>query len=139
MGNNIEPRKDFYADEMNYDRMENELEKVVGNLTLAEVLKMVREISYDMVRYDDNFKGVIYNGNYTENGQYQACRLQRLLSAACDLFGQSVINRRVFEDGYLKKWLDGGAMELEIENLKERINQLEEELEYERSKKNDTK
>lgn len=139
MGNNIEPRKDFYADEMNYDRMENELEKVVGNLTLAEVLKMVREISYDMVRYDDNFKGVIYNGNYTENGQYQACRLQRLLSAACDLFRQSVINRRVFEDGYLKKWLDGGAMELEIENLKERINQLEEELEYERSKKNDTK
>ena len=120
---------------MNYDRMENELERVIGNLTLAEVLKMVREISYDMVRYDDNYKGIIYNSNYTEDGQSQACRLQRLLSAACDLFGQSIINKRVFDEGYLKKWLDGGVMEMEIENLKEKITQLEEELEYERSQK----
>lgn len=135
MENKIEPRKDFYANEMNYDRMENELERVIGNLTLAEVLKMVREISYDMVRYDDNYKGIIYNSDYTEDGQNQACRLQRLLSAACDLFGQSIINKRVFDEGYLKKWLDGGAMEIEIENLKEKITQLEEELEYERNQK----
>jgi hypothetical protein len=47
----MEKRKDFYADEINYDRMNEVLNYVIENLTLKEILKMIREISYDMVSY----------------------------------------------------------------------------------------
>ena len=139
MESKIEPRQNFYSNEINYERMESKLEDVARTLTLAEVLKMIREISWDMVYYNDKENcGIIYKDNkYTEQNRWEACQLQSFLRTACDLFGQSVINKRVFEDGYLKKWLDGGAMELEIENLKKRIEQLEDELAYERSR-NDT-
>jgi len=101
---NIEPRRSFYDNEMNYERMEDQLKKVISNLTLAEVLKMIREISYDMICYwDEENKGIIYKSDdYTEKNREQANRLQRLLSTACDLFGQSIIDKRVFDDGYLE-------------------------------------
>lgn len=123
----IEPRKNFYADEMNYERMETKLEEVAQELTLAETLKMIREISYDMVYYNnDKDCGVIYKGGYTDQNQWEACQIQRLLSAACDLFGQSIINHREF-GGYLDHWINGGAMENKIEDLKNEIESLKEE------------
>ena len=128
---NIQPRKDFYAKELNLDRMNKVLEYVISTLTLQEVLKMVREISYDMVCYYDEYnKGVIYSDNkYSELNQEQACRLQRLLVASCDLFGQSIINHREFDEGYLNHWLNGGVMELEITRLKDKIEELNQEIE----------
>ena len=128
---NIQPRKDFYAKELNLDRMNKVLEYVISTLTLQEVLKMVREISYDMVCYYDEYnKGVIYSDNkYSELNQEQACRLQRLLVASCDLFGQSIINHREFDEGYLNHWLNGGVMELEIARLKDKIEELNQEIE----------
>lgn len=124
---NIQPRKDFYADELDIDRMNNILEYVISNLTLKEILKMIREISYDMVcYYDKDLCSKIYKDKeYSKLNQEQACRLQRLLSSACDLFGQSIIDKREFEEGYLHHWLDGGAMEMEINNLHEKIKKLE--------------
>ncbi len=130
MENNIEPRNNFYADEMNYERMEKKLEEVAQDLTLAEVLKMVREICYDMVYYngEDNC-GVIYKDEkYSKKNIEQACQLQRMVSTACDLFGQSIINHREFDDGYLNKWLNGGAMELQIESLKNEIDSLKDQI-----------
>lgn len=123
----IQPRKDFYAKELNLDRMNKVLEYVIENLTLKEILKMIREISYDMVcYYDKDLCSKIYKDKeYSKLNQEQACRLQRLLSSACDLFGQSVIDKREFDEGYLHHWLDGGAMEIEIEKLKNRIKELE--------------
>lgn len=123
----IQPRKDFYAKELNLDRMNKVLEYVISTLTLQEVLKMIREISYDMVcYYDEDLCSKIYKDKeYSKLNQEQACRLQRLLSSACDLFGQSVIDKREFDEGYLHHWLDGGAMEIEIEKLKNRIKELE--------------
>ena len=122
----IQPRKDFYAKELNLDRMNKVLEYVISTLTLQEVLKMIREISYDMVcYYDEDLCSRIYKDKeYSKLNQEQACRLQRLLSSACDLFGQSIIDKREFDEGYLHHWLDGGAMEIEINNLKQEIEKL---------------
>lgn len=122
----IQPRKDFYAKELNLDRMNKVLEYVISTLTLQEILKMIREISYDMVcYYDKDLCARIYKDKeYSKLNREQACRLQRLLSSACDLFGQSVIDKREFDEGYLHHWLDGGAMEIEIGNLKQEIERL---------------
>ena len=122
----IQPRKDFYAKELNLDRMNKVLEYVISTLTLQEILKMIREISYDMVcYYDEDLCSKIYKDKeYSKLNQEQACRLQRLLSSACDLFGQSIINHREFDEGYLHHWLDGGTMEIEINNLKQEIEKL---------------
>ena len=127
----MEPRKDFFANELDLERMNNVLNDVIDTLTLKEILKMVREISYDMVCYYDKYnKGIIYCDNkYSELNQEQACRLQRLLSAACDLFGQSIINHREFDEGYLNHWLNGGTMELQIAELKNTIEHLEKKVE----------
>jgi len=62
MESKIEPRKNFYSKEMNYDRMESKLEDVAKTLTLAEVLKMIREISWDMVYYNSQEDcGIIFD------------------------------------------------------------------------------
>lgn len=127
-----EDRKNFYADEMNYERMDEQLEQVIGHLTLKEILKMIREISYDMVSYyDKDNKGIIYQSDdYSENNRNQACRLQRLLSTACDLFAQSVIEKREFEEGYLEKWTDGGYLQNRVTQLEEENEKLKEEIKY---------
>lgn len=111
----MERRKDFYANELNMERMNEVLNFVISNLTLKEILKMIREISYDMVcYYDEDTKGIIYNGEYNNNHRWQAFQLQRLLSTACDLFEQSVVGHREFDNDYLSKWLGGGVMERKI-------------------------
>ena len=75
--------------------------------------------------YDKDLCARIYKDKeYSKLNREQACRLQRLLSSACDLFGQSVIDKREFDEGYLHHWLDGGAMEIEIGNLKQEIERL---------------
>ena len=127
----IQPRKDFYAKELNLDRMNKVLECVVNTLTLQEILKMIREISYDMVCYynKDLCSKIYKDKEYSKLNQEQACRLQRLLSSACDLFGQSIIDKREFDEGYLHHWLDGGAMEIEITRLKDQIKELNQKIE----------
>ena len=93
---------------------------------------MVRETSYEMVcYYNEDAKGIIYNGEYNENPRWQACQLQRLLSSACDLFEQSVVGHREFDNDYLSKWLDGGVMERKIADLEEKIRLLTERNEEE--------
>ena len=127
----MEKRKDFYANELNMERMNEVLNCVISNLTLKEILKMIREISYDMVcYYDEDAKGIIYNGEYNDNHRWQACQLQRLLSSACDLFEQSVVGHREFDDDYLSKWLGGGVMKRKIAVLEEKIRLLTEEKEF---------
>lgn len=129
--NIIKSRENFYANELNLERMNEVLNYVIENLTLKEILKMIREISYDIVcYYDEDLCSKIYKDKeYSKLNQEQACRLQRLLSSACDLFGQSVIDKREFDEGYLHHWLDGGAMEIEINNLKDKIEELNQEIE----------
>lgn len=126
----MEPRKNFYANEMNYERMDNQLNEVISNLTLKEILKMIREISYDMVCYYDEYnKGIIYQSDeYSEINREQACRLQRLLSTACDLFAQSIIEKREFDEGYLEQWTNGGALQRKNNELENTIERLKEQI-----------
>ena len=126
----MKPRKNFYANEMNYERMDNQLSEVISNLTLKEVLKMIREISYDMVCYYDTYnKGIIYQSDeYSEINRNQACRLQRLLSTACDLFAQSIIEKREFEEGYLEQWTDGGVLQNQVHKLQQEVFTLREQI-----------
>ena len=128
----LEPRKSFYEDELNMDRVNIAIEYIASNLTLKEALKLIREISYDMVSYWDkeNCARIYKDKSYSKLNQEQACRLQRLLSSACDLFGQSIINKREFDEGYLRKWCDGGSLELENDKLKEKVEKLEYEISY---------
>lgn len=128
----LEPRKSFYEDELNMGRVNIAIEYIASNLTLKEALKLIREISYDMVAYwdEENCARIYKDKSYSKLNQEQACRLQRLLSSTCDLFAQSVINKREFDEGYLRKWCDGGSLELENDRLKEKVEQLEYEVSY---------
>lgn len=125
---NIEPRKSFYDSEMNMRRVEQVMDFVISKLSLMEILKMVREIAYDMVSYyGDDAKGIIYQSDdYDEEHRLQACKLQRLVGTACDLFGQSIIGKRKFNDDYLSQYLDGGVKDIKIAELEAKIKELEE-------------
>lgn len=114
------------------ERVKEAIEYLAQNLTLNEVLKVIREISYDMVSYygEDCCARIYKDNRFSKKVQEQACRIQRLLSSACDLFSQSVINGREFEEEYLEKWTDGGSLQYRIENLQNTITQLENEIAY---------
>ena len=125
------PRKDFYSSELNMERVEEAINYLATNLTLKEILKATREISYDMVSYyDENNCARIYKDKrFSMKVREQACRLQRLLSSACDLFLQSVIDGREFDEDYLEKWTDGGSLQLRIESLQNTITKLNNKIE----------
>lgn len=127
---NISPRENFYANEIDMERVEPVLRFVASKLTLMEILKLVREIAYDMISYyDEDNKGIIYRSDtYDEDHRLQACRLQRLVGTACDLFGQSIIGKRKFDESYLSQYLDGGIKDKEIAELEKQIKRLEEAL-----------
>jgi len=126
----MESRTDFYSKEINMERMESVLEYVISTLNLAEILKMIREISYDMVAYyDEESCSKIYKDEtYTEQNRWEAYQIQSLLRTACDLFGQSILDKREFGK-YLDHWINGGAMEKEIENLNNEIDSLKGQIE----------
>lgn len=121
--------KEHYEDELDLDRAYDSMKYLVEHNTFKEILWIMRNLSYEQVcYYGDDHKGIVYqDDSYSSLTREQACRIQRMLSTACDLFGQSIIDHREFDEGYLHKWLDGGSMEIEINNLKERIRELEEE------------
>ena len=128
----MEKRNNFYADELNMERIEEAIGYLAENLTLKEVLKVVREISYDMVSYWDkeNCARIYKDNRFSALNREQACRIQRGLSTMCDLFAQSVIDAREFDDDYLEKWLDGGSLQYRIEELQSTITQLENTIAY---------
>ena len=70
----IEPRKDFYSKEINIERMESVLNYVISTLNLAEILKMIREISYDMVSYYDSetCSKIYKDDSYSEQNRWEA-------------------------------------------------------------------
>lgn len=123
-------RENFFDRELNLERMNEVLEYVIKNLTLKEICKMMREISYDMVCYYDKTNcGIIYRDkDYTKEHQIQACQLQRLLSTACDLFCQSIVNKRVFDSDYLKQYLHGKDLQTQIVDLQDIIKELKKQI-----------
>lgn len=125
----MENRKKFYDNELNTDRAEEALHELCTKCTFEEVIWIMRNILYDQVcYYNDTDKGVVYNGQYTELNKEQANRFQQQLSTLLDLFGQSIANKREFNNDYLKSYEFAGPYLRVIEDLKEQIDKLKEEL-----------
>ena len=124
------------------DRTMEMLKVVSGQLTLRESLKMMREMVYDMTSWwsDDN-KGIVYNGEYSEDHIWQATMLGNGLRALADVFNQSIVDKREYDQDYFEKWnlnylqaVSGwkdekiSELEKQIENDYEYIQELEEKL-----------
>ena len=102
----MEKRTKFVSKELDMERVEEQLQHLVSHCSLNECLKIIREIANDMVcYYSENNKGIIYDGTYTQEQIEQATFLQRKLRDVCDLFAQVVIDKREFNDEYLRKRL----------------------------------
>ena len=110
----IESRKNFADEQLNYKRMDETLSFVIGHLSLSDILKLVREVSYDMVRYDsEDVKGVVYGRGFDEEHILQTTNLQRRLRDMCDLFDQSVKGHK-FDESYLERF----SLVYEVESYK---------------------
>ncbi len=134
--NSYESRKDFFANEINFDRLKDKTEDIILTMTLPEILKMIRDISFDMVcYYSDDIKGVVYQGGYTEKNSEQACDIQRMLSTACDLFEQSIVKHREFDEDYLEPYINGKRLKVENDNYKWKLKNRGEYTEKEKIEK----
>lgn len=107
------PRKNFYENIIDMKNVEEAIHYLAENLTFTEILKVIREISSDMVcYYGDDSKGYVYTGGHSEANIIQATNLQRALRDICDLFNQSLIQKREFDDDYVKQFTRNGYQEL---------------------------
>ena len=123
------PRKDFYANELDMDRVMEMLKAVSSQLTLRESLKMMREMVYDMTSWwSEDSKGVVYNGDYSENHIWQATMLGNGLRSLADVFNQSIVDKREYEEDYFKKW-DLNYLQAALGWKDERITKLEKQIE----------
>jgi hypothetical protein len=122
------PRKNFYENLIDMKNVEEAIQYLGTNLTFTEILKVIREISSDMVcYYSEDTKGYVYNGSHSEINILQATKLQRALRDICDLFNQSLIQKREFDEDYIKQFLKIGYQELSwsYEALKKKCEVLE--------------
>lgn len=96
----------FMKKGIDMDRVNTQLLEVISNLSFEEICKMFREICYDQVcYYSEDSKGIIYKTDRSNINKEQACRLQRKVSTAIDLYAQSVVDAREFEEDYLTERL----------------------------------
>jgi hypothetical protein len=100
------PRENFYAPGLDMDRVREMLNIVIGQLSLEESLRLIREIAYDMVSYyGKDSKGIIYQGDFSQYHIEQATILQTEISTMCDLFAQSIVDKREFEIKNFEKYI----------------------------------
>ena len=99
-----EPRGSFYDNEINIDRVNEVLNIVISQLNLKEILKMTREVMYDMVSYyDEQNCAMIYKSNdYGDIHIEQITNLQRHSRQALDLFSQVICGKREFDNDYIE-------------------------------------
>ena len=129
---NIEPRKDFYAPELNMDRVYYYVEVLAKNCTFEEVCKIFREIAWDQVRYSDaNDCSIIYRSDkYSKLAREQANRFYNQARTILDLFAQCISDKREFNEDYLKTYDFAGPYILTINSLKKQLEEKDEEIEY---------
>lgn len=120
--------EEFYSRGVDLNKATQELNHLLNTCTLNEIFWIIRNISYDQVAYySDNDKGIIYRDpEYSKLNREQACILQRQLSAMCDLLCQSIVDKREFDEGYLKGYYFLGPYLSVLEEKDKRIKQLEE-------------
>lgn len=96
----------FIDKEIHMDRVNEVLRYTCSKLNFNEVCKMFREICYDQVAYYSNdLCSHIYKDDRDKLNVEQCNRLQRKVSTAVDLFSQSLLDKRVFEESYLEERL----------------------------------
>lgn len=123
----IPSRKDYYAREINLNRANELLTLLISKCTFKEINWIYKSLAYDLVSYyDQNTKARLYDGTHTDLNVEQANRLQQQLSSITDLFEQSVIDKREFNEDYLKEYEFARPYLRIITEQKERINSLEE-------------
>ena len=129
----MESRKEFLSNELNVVRAYDTLEYLVKKCTLKEILWIIRNISYDMVAYyNAEHCGIIYKSEkYSKINREQACQIQRDLSTCCDLFGQSIIDKREFEEEYINYKYNYSYMAGTIRSMSEKIEELRSKLDEE--------
>lgn len=123
----IKSRRDFYDKELDIKRADKMMQLLISKCSLKDILWIAGNIIYDQVAYyDQNTKSRIYCGEYSNLNVDQANRFQQQLSALLDLFEQSIINKREFDENYLKDYEFAKPYLRIINEQKQRIEQLEE-------------
>lgn len=132
MNNKPEPRKDFYAPGLNMDRVYYWVEELARNCSFEEICKIFREIAWDQVRYNSEKDcSIIYKSDqYSETVREQANRFYNQARTICDLFAQCISDKRAFDESYLSNYDFAGPYKNTIEQLKDRISELEDEVSY---------
>ena len=130
------PREDFYAPGLDMDRVYYWVEEVAKNLSFEEICKLFREIAYDQVSYldKDNCSIIYRSDKYSKLNREQANRFYNQARTICDLFAQSISDKREFNEDYLKDYDFAGPYRRHIETLEKRIEDLENDLSYYKNK-----
>ena len=141
--------KNFFENEINWKNFSPS--DFAYKYSLLEILEYVTGISSALVSetvYDafhpqeddyhniktkeDYYSDIVQGSVSTENGYSkenikQAKEIQTLLCDVCELFKQSVIDKRIFDESYLKSFSKSLYIDNEIEGLKKIVRSLEQE------------
>lgn len=141
--------KNFFENKINWKNFDPS--GFVCKYSLLELLEYVTKISSDLVLeivYDafhpqensnyniktkeDYYSDIVQGSVNTKNGYSrenvkQAKEIQTLLCEVCELFKQSVIDKRIFDESYLKSFSKSLYIDNEIEGLKKIVRSLEQE------------
>lgn len=95
----------FYSKEMNIDKVFALIDTLYENYTFEELMKVLRELAYSEVAYySASNKAPLYSDDRDQLNIEQANRLQQRISAITDLFTQSIVDKRTFDEDYLKQY-----------------------------------
>lgn len=125
----MEVNKRFYSNELDINKASEVTLKLISECNLKEIIWILRQIIYDQVAYWDNSnKSIIYKGGYSETTIEQANRFQQQLSTLLDLFEQSIVDKRAFDEDYLRKYEFAGGYLPILREQEETINKLKESI-----------
>ena len=98
--------------------------------TLAEIMWIFRNIIYDQVYYnsEDDCASLYTDEDYSRLNIEQANRLQKQLSTLCDLFLQSIDDKREFNEDYLSTYSFAGPYKYLLKEKDAQITILKETL-----------
>lgn len=98
--------------------------------TLAEIMWIFRNIIYDQVYYnsEDDCASLYTDEDYSRLNIEQANRLQQQLSTLCDLFLQSIDDKREFNEDYLSTYSFAGPYKYLLKEKDAQITILKETL-----------
>lgn len=111
------------------EKMYTELSRLLDTYSFKELMWLFRNIIYDQIKYfSEENKGIIYDGSYSRKNIDQATDFQRKISTYADLMSQTISSHREFDEGYLEQYAYAGPYLITIENLKQEIIELREEM-----------